>query len=137
MQSPINTILYSTPAGVNGNQRYHASMLLLLQDKPKETRLPKSHKSILWHARQICGIALSNNDHGALVDSLQFLWTAGKLMSHRSKHMAILDHLRRLEEKTGCATSWRAQDLKEFWSVYDEESSFPVREPPAVAKSGM
>jgi hypothetical protein len=117
MNSPFNMILFSTPAGVNGNQLYHASMLLLLQDKPKEIRIPKSHKSTIWHARQLCGIAVSNDNHGALINALQPLWIAGKLMSHRSEHMAILAALERLEKQTGWATSWRAEDLKEFWGV--------------------
>ena len=117
---PFNTILYSTPPGISGNQVYHASMILLLQDRPKEIRLPKSHKSMLWHARQICGIALSNSDHGALINALQPIWIAGKLMSHHSEHKALLDTLKRLEEETGWATSWRAKDLQEFWGVCDE-----------------
>ena len=120
IESPFNTILFSAPAGVNGNQLYHASVLLLLQDKPKEVRILKPHKSMLWHARQLCGIAVSNNNHGALINALQPLWIAGKLMSHRSEHMAILSALERLEKETGWATSWRAQDLKEFWGVEDE-----------------
>lgn len=121
MDSPFNMILFSTPAGVNGNQLYHASMLLLLQVKPKEIRMPKSHKSTIWHARQLCGIAVSNDNHGALINALQPLWIAGKFMSHRSEHVAILATLDRLEKQTGWATSWRAQDLKEFWGVGESQ----------------
>ncbi|KEF60680.1 uncharacterized protein A1O9_02241 [Exophiala aquamarina CBS 119918] len=121
MDSPFNAILFSTPAGVNGNQLYHASMLLLLQDKPKEIRMPKSHKSTIWHARQLCGIALSNDNHGASINALQPLWIAGKFMSHRSEHVAILAALERLEKQTGWATAWRAQDLKEFWGVGESQ----------------
>jgi len=122
MESPFNTILFATPPGVNGNQLYHASMLLLLQDKPKEIRIPKSHKSMIWHARQLCGIAVSNDNHGALINAVQPLWIAGKLMSHRSEHMAILAILERLEREAGWATSWRVQDLKEFWGVEDDQT---------------
>lgn len=123
MESPFNTILFSTPPGVNGNQLYHASMLLLLQDKPKEVRIPKSHKSMIWHARQLCGIAVSNDNHGALINAVQPLWIAGKLMSHRSEHMAILAVLGRLEKEAGWATSWRAQDLREFWGMREDQTS--------------
>ncbi|KEZ41782.1 hypothetical protein SAPIO_CDS6762 [Scedosporium apiospermum] len=119
--SPFSTILYSTPPGISSNQMYHASMILLLQDKPKEIVIPKSRKSMLWHARQICGISLSNSDHGALINALQPIWIAGRLMSHHSEHKAILDTLKYIEETTGWATSWRAKDLKEFWGVCDEE----------------
>ncbi|CAK7198462.1 hypothetical protein SEUCBS139899_001123 [Sporothrix eucalyptigena] len=120
--SAFSTILYSTSVGISSNQMYHASMILLLRDKPKEITLPKSHKSMLWHARQICGISLSNSDHGALVNALQPIWIAGRLMSHHSEHKAILDIFEHLEEQTGWATSWRAKDLKEFWGVCDEDS---------------
>lgn len=53
--SPFSTILYSTPVSISCNQIYHASMILLLQDKPKEITLPKTQKSMLWHARQVWG----------------------------------------------------------------------------------
>ncbi|OAA65312.1 Major facilitator superfamily domain, general substrate transporter [Niveomyces insectorum RCEF 264] len=119
--SAFSTILYSTPVGISSNQMYHASMILLLQDKPKEVTLPRSHKSMLWHARQICGISLSNGDHGALINALQPMWLAGRLMSHHSEHKAILDILKHVEEQTGWATSYRVEDLREFWGVSDEE----------------
>jgi hypothetical protein len=96
-------------------------MILLLRDKQRQVRLPKPHKSMLWHARQICGISLSNRNHAGLIHALQPIWIAGKLMSHHSEHKAILDLLKRLEEDTGWATSWRAEDLKEFWGVFAEE----------------
>ncbi|KIV88819.1 hypothetical protein PV10_08457 [Exophiala mesophila] len=121
-QSMFSTILFSTPAGISGNQVYHASMILLLQHKPKEIRLPRSPRTMLWHARQICGISLSNSDHGALVNALQPIWIAGKLMSYRREHKVILDLLKFIEEETGWATSWRAEDLKEFWGIYDEQA---------------
>lgn len=121
--TPFSTILYSTPPAISGNQMYHASMILLLQEKPKEIVLSKSHKSMLWHARQIWGISLSNSDHGALINGLQPMWLAGKLMSHHSEHEAILGALKHLEQETGWATSWRAKDLEEFWGVDDEEEA--------------
>lgn len=119
--SPFSTILYSTPPGTSGNQVYHASMILLLQEKPKEVTITKSHRSILWHARQICGIFLSNSDHGALIHALQPVWIAGKIMSHHSEHKAILANLKYVEEQTGWATAWRAQDLRDFWGLGDDE----------------
>lgn len=119
--SPFSTIIYSTPPGTSGNQIYHASMILLLQEKPKEVAIAKSHKSILWHARQICGIFLSNSDHGALINALQPVWIAGKIMSHHSEHRAILANLKYVEEQTGWATAWRVQDLGDFWGLGDDD----------------
>jgi hypothetical protein len=47
-QHPFPIVLYGTSPAVNGNQLYHASALLLLQAKPKEVRLGKSHKSQVY-----------------------------------------------------------------------------------------
>lgn len=57
---PFPSILFTNSAAVSGNQLYHAAALLMLQGKPKETKI-RSYKSIFWHARQICGITASNS----------------------------------------------------------------------------
>ena len=41
-------------------------------------------------------------------------------MSHHSEHKSVLDLLKYIEEETGWATSWRAEDLTEFWGICDE-----------------
>ncbi|KAL5351309.1 hypothetical protein ACLOAV_003163 [Pseudogymnoascus australis] len=117
---PFPIVLYGTSPAVNGNQLYHASSLLMLQEKPKEIRLTRGHKSVQWHARQICGIATSNHSHGAWINALQPLFIAGKIMSHPMEHRVILDVLARIEKETGWATSWRAEDLKEYWGDMEE-----------------
>jgi hypothetical protein len=114
-RDPFPIVLYSGAPAVNGNQLYHAATLLMLQHKPRAVQLAKSSKSILWHARQICGIAASNSDHGASINSLQPLWIAGKIMSHETEHQAILGILKRIETDTGWATAWRADDLRDYW----------------------
>ncbi len=119
-QHPFPIILYGTSPAINGNQLYHASSLLILQEKPKDIRLGKSHKSIHWHARQICGIATSNRIHGPWINALQPLWIAGKVMSHPIEHRIILETLAQIEKQTGWATSWRAEDLKEYWGETDD-----------------
>jgi len=112
---PFPVLLYSSAPAVNGNQLYHAATMLMLQHKPRGITLARSPRSILWHARQICGIAMSNSDHGASINGLQPLWIAGKIMSHETEHQAILDVLTRIEKDTGWATAWRLDDLKEYW----------------------
>ncbi len=120
LQHPFPIILYGTSPAINGNQLYHASLLLMLQEKPKDVRLGKSHKSIQWHARQICGIATSNRVHGPWINALHPLWIAGKVMSHPIEHRVILETLACIEKETGWATSWRAEDLKEYWGEIDD-----------------
>jgi hypothetical protein len=40
-------------------------------------------------------------------------------MLHPIEHRVILDILDRIEKETGWATSWRAEDLKEYWGDID------------------
>lgn len=117
---PFPTILFSNPCGIAGNQLHHTASILMLQNKPHNLKLTPKPRSILWHARQVCGITISNNHHGAWTNSLQPLWIAGKCMSHPEEHRAILDALETIERETGWKTKWRAEDLKEFWGDLDD-----------------
>lgn len=115
-KSPFPTILFSNPAAISGNQLYHTASILMLQNQPHGLRLmsPKP-RSILWHARQVCAISISNDHHGAWTNGVQPLWIAGRCMSHPSEHKAILELLEKIERESGWGTRWRAEDLKEFW----------------------
>ncbi|KAK0380082.1 hypothetical protein CLIM01_02556 [Colletotrichum limetticola] len=112
---PFPKILYSNPAAISGNQLYHTASLLMLQNRPASLRLSPRPRSALWHARQICGISMTNHHHGAWTNSVQPLWIAGRCMSHPAEHRAILELLEKIETESGWGTKWRADDLKEFW----------------------
>lgn len=115
---PFPTILFSNPAGISGNQLHHTASILMLQNQPPGVRISLSSpkpRSILWHARQVCGISISNDHHGAWTNGVQPLWIAGKCMSHPEEHKAILNVLERIERESGWKTKWRAEDLKEYW----------------------
>ncbi|KAK1993689.1 hypothetical protein LX36DRAFT_729272 [Colletotrichum falcatum] len=112
---PFPKILYSNPAAISGNQLYHTASLLMLQNKPASLRLSPKPRSALWHARQICGISMTNHHHGAWTNSVQPLWIAGRCMSHPAEHRAILGLLEKIERESGWCTKWRADDLKDFW----------------------
>ena len=119
-KSPFPTVLFSNPAGISGNQLYHTASMLMLQNQPPKLRVIPKPRSILWHARQICAISMSNDHHGAWTNSVQPLWIAGKCMSHPAEHRAILELLRKIEKVSGWKTKWRADDLKEFWGDLGE-----------------
>ncbi|KAJ5675995.1 hypothetical protein N7462_008892 [Penicillium macrosclerotiorum] len=123
---PFPTVLYGNGDAISGNQLYHVSSLLLLQRKPKTLVLAKKPKSVLWHARQICGISASNEHHGCWTNALQPLWIAGKVMSHYSEHSAIVETLIKIERETGWATAWRVEDLKDFWGDYDNDDECDI-----------
>ncbi|PQE08086.1 c6 transcription factor protein [Rutstroemia sp. NJR-2017a BVV2] len=113
--SPFPTVFYGNGPAVSGNQLYHTATLLLLQEKPPGLKTQRKQKSIFWHARQICAISESNTHHGAWTNSIQPIWIAGKVMSHRSEHRAILNILERIQRETGWVTTWRREDLKSWW----------------------
>ena len=114
-ESPFPKILYSNPAAISGNQLYHTAAILMLRHKPSSLTLTPKPNSIFWHARQVCGISMSNDHHGAWTNAIQPLWIAGQWMSHESEQKAILQLLEKIETQSGWSTKWRAEDLKEFW----------------------
>lgn len=117
--SAFPTVLYSNAAAISGNQFAHTAAIMMLQRKPRDMVMGKV-RSILWHARQICGIALSNDHHGAWTNTVQPIWIAGRLMSHPQEHAAIVALLGRIEKETGWATQWRIDDLMEHWGDPDD-----------------
>ncbi|CAH0051682.1 unnamed protein product [Clonostachys solani] len=137
-KSPFPTILFSNPAAISGNQLYHTASLLMLQNRPVGLRLSSlgtssssvttgaaarcstKARTILWHARQVCGISISNDHHGAWTNALQPIWIAGRCMSHPAEHTAILELLDKIERESGWSTRWRGDDLREFWGDLGE-----------------
>lgn len=117
---PFQTLFYGNGPAISGNQMYHTATLLMLKYKPTHVQFSKRPQSILWHARQICAISISNSHHGCWTNCVQPLWIAGQHMSHPSEHRAILDIYERIQLETGWATKWRADDLKEYWGELDE-----------------
>lgn len=72
-------------------------------------------------------MTLTSNSHsGCWTNALQPLWLAGKVMSHYSEHIAIVETLVRIERETGWATAWRAEDLKDLWGDYDNDDDCDV-----------
>lgn len=114
-KSPFPTILLSNPAAVSATQLHHTASILMLQNQPLAVRLNPRPRSILWHARQICGISISNDDHAAWLDGVQPLLIAGKCMSNPSEHRAILELLGRIQRDSGWRTESTVEALKDFW----------------------
>lgn len=77
-------------------------------------------------ATQVGNIWMLIRDSGCWTNALQPLWIAGKVMSHYSEHAAIVETLFRIERETGWATTWRVEDLKEFWGDYDNDDDCDV-----------
>ncbi|POS75908.1 hypothetical protein DHEL01_v205694 [Diaporthe helianthi] len=118
-ERPFPILLFSNPSAISGNQMYHTAALLMLQRIPRGTRLPTTTRSMLWHARRICAISISNTDHACWTNCIQPLWLAGRIMSNPSEHRAILKTYELIEKETGWGAKWRADDLRTFWGDLD------------------
>ncbi|KAK3076289.1 hypothetical protein LTS18_013408, partial [Coniosporium uncinatum] len=117
---PFPILLFGNPPAISGNQLYHTAALLMLQKRPPGARYRRKPKSILWHARRICAISISNTHHGCRTNGIQPLWVAGRVMSSPAEHKAILELYETIEMETGWGAKWRAEDLKEFWGDLDD-----------------
>lgn len=115
LKQPFPILLFSSSSAISGNQLYHTGALLMLQQKPRSVRLGPGTRSILWHARRISAISISNTDHACWTNCILPLWFAGRVMSHPAEHRAIVETYERIERETGWGTQWRADDLREYW----------------------
>ncbi|KAL4737835.1 fungal-specific transcription factor domain-containing protein [Aspergillus similis] len=115
-QKPFPRILFVHWAAISSNQLYHTACILLLKMMPRGLRMPRSPTlSLLWHARRICGISISNKHQGCLNNAIQPLWIAGRLFSHASEHEQIVKTIRGIEAETGWGACWRIRDLELAW----------------------
>ncbi|KAJ5641402.1 hypothetical protein N7490_005402 [Penicillium lividum] len=109
-------ILFAHWAAISGNQLYHAACIIMLDMKPPEHIFPsKPHYSPIWHARRACGISLTNPHSGNLINAIQPLYIAGKLLSHHSEHVEVARLFKIVEETTGWGALWRLKDLERAW----------------------
>lgn len=118
---PFPIILFSNPPAISGNQIYHTAAILMLQKRPRSLYLNHKPRTVLWHARRVCSISISNSHHGCWTNSIQPLWIAGQVMSHPDEHRAILNIYEQIERETGWGAEWRARDLRDHWGDSDNE----------------
>jgi hypothetical protein len=112
------TLVFPHWAAISSNQVYHAACISMLGMQPPDSSLNPQQSltsSPLWHARQVCGISCSNPHPGSMVNSIQPLFTAGRLMSHASERKKIAELLQAIERETGWAALWRLRDLEAEW----------------------
>ncbi|KAH8819851.1 hypothetical protein F5884DRAFT_27804 [Xylogone sp. PMI_703] len=116
-------IFYVHWAAISSNQLYHTACIMMLEIKPFSITLEQSSPtaSALWHARRVVGISNTNSHRGCLNNAIQPLYVAGRLLSHRSEHEAIIKLIKRIEETTGWGACWRIKDLEEAWG-YERNS---------------
>jgi hypothetical protein len=116
-------ILFAHWAAISGNQLYHAACIMMLDMKPQSVRVSPTEArfSVVWHARRVCGISLTNPHSGNLINAIQPLYIAGKLLSHRSEHIEVAKLFKSIEETTGWGALWRLRDLERAWGYEPDE----------------
>ena len=101
-------------------QTYHSSWILLLFLKPVSGDILDAYRAIepdaLFHARQIISIAqTSRTDKKSIVNGVQACHIAGKVLKSEHERRMVIELLKEAEERTGWATNWRVDILKQDW----------------------
>lgn len=114
--SPFPEVLYDNGPAISSNQLYHMAIILLYEVKPRGFKIDmKAFKPATWHAKQVCAISIHNDHHGCWNNSVQSLYVAGKLLTHKDEHKIVLELLDTIERTTGWYMKFRAKDLMEYW----------------------
>jgi hypothetical protein len=111
-------ILFAHWAAISSNQLFHTACILMLEIKHNDTLTsPDPFFSLLWHARRVVGISLTNPHSGCINNAIQPLYVAGKLFTHREEQAVIVKLIDSIESRTGWGSRWRIKDLETAWGL--------------------
>lgn len=119
------TTIFTNAAGVWTHMMYHVSMLVLLTHKPASISLRSEHAatttdqrqfSSLWHARQVCSIAIASDSQCWDPCMIAAFYLASQRMTQISQQKALESCLERVR-----VAGWRieglATRLREEWCL--------------------
>lgn len=121
---PFPKLLYPSPMGATALLLYHFCRLLLLLHGPAPTlqtgadrarQLRHCTQQVNHHIADLSGIARGTTDSAVQVHSLHPLYQAGLCLESNDQKGALLQFLRRMQQRTGYLTGWRATQLTEEW----------------------
>ncbi|ATY67459.1 C6 transcription factor [Cordyceps militaris] len=115
------TILYAHWPAISSNQVYHATCLIMLDMRPQHESVPLPEGSAAWHARRVCGISVTNPHRASLINAIQPLYLAGRLLTHTAEHIAVGRLFKMIEETTGWGALWPLRDLEIIWGYMPSE----------------
>lgn len=115
------TILFAHWPAISSNQVYHATCLIMLDMRPRKESVPSPYSSAVWHARRVCGISLTNPHRASLINAIQPLYLAGRLLTHAAEHIQVGKLFKIIEETTGWGALWRVRDLEIVWGYQPGE----------------
>jgi len=120
-QEPFSTMIFADGASTLAMQLYHTTILLLLQARPRTTKLVQRGSTVispLWHALKICSIAYSN-DCGNTWDPIMIpsLKLAAGWMTHHEQQTHVLQVFARVQNMLGWKTQSLVDELSQLWGV--------------------
>ena len=130
------TILFTSWAGLSTNIIYHTAMFLLLDHRPrtgpKDDSFPldtgAAYVSPIWHARRICGIALSSDlRYRPCWDPCMIaaFTLVARRMTHPDQQTELLKCVQGMK-----ASGWRVDglttSLRRDWGLFDPDIITPV-----------
>ncbi|KAJ1711921.1 hypothetical protein NYO67_5952 [Aspergillus flavus] len=91
--SVFPAVIYTSASAICGNTFYHTGCMLLLQTglipESEISSFPvKDAVDLVWHARELCGISMSNSSHANWVNQLQPLYIAGAVFANKSSSLS-------------------------------------------------
>ncbi|KAL7815856.1 hypothetical protein V8C26DRAFT_401786 [Trichoderma gracile] len=119
-------IWYEAPICAATMQSYHMACILLLTNQPQEStairssvsaRLDsyrQSEREALRHAREICGISLTNPPNSVRVHSVQALFVAGQVFTDSRDLEVVVELLSGIERDLGWTTSHHASRIADL-----------------------
>ncbi|KPI44047.1 uncharacterized protein AB675_6405 [Cyphellophora attinorum] len=122
-------IIFVHRAAIYSNQSYHAACIIMLELQWTNIDVlhPKSSlESVIWHARRVWGISLTNPHRGNLVAAVQPLCLAARYFTHIEEHLAMARLFKLIHETTGWGALPRIGALESFWGYDTGELSSAI-----------
>ncbi|KAG5981256.1 hypothetical protein E4U55_003129 [Claviceps digitariae] len=131
------SIFFPTFPAISSNQLYHTACILMLETRPPTTttttaaaaaaatsaRHTSPQCSPIWHARRVCGISYTNPHKASLINAIQPLYVAGRLLTHPTEQLQVARLFAIIDGTTGWGALWRLRDLEAAWGYEPGEMS--------------
>ena len=120
-------ILFMDDVAASANLLYHASLFILLrrrvrdgqrQDLTRTASIDRAHMVPLWHARRVCGIALTSDQHFWDPCTIAAFFNVAQHMTHPTQQQALLVGLERIQSR-GWKIDGLVKRLREEWLIPD------------------
>ncbi|KAG6012128.1 hypothetical protein E4U43_007927 [Claviceps pusilla] len=126
------SIFFPTLPAISSNQLYHTACILMLETRPpnaaaaaaataSSARLTSPQCSPIWHARRVCGISYTNPHKASLINAIQPLYVAGRLLTHPTEQLQVARLFAIIDGTTGWGALWRLRDLEAAWGYESGE----------------